>query len=228
MAKIRIGALAGQISGPIGALSFGTNRGGAYVRNRSLTTTKTSQYALAAKNRFSLHSSAWADLSEAQRLSWSYYAATYPTTDSFGQKRIPTGQQCYVSINSRLSAAGFPTITNPSPTPTPPSLLSLDIAFDPILDPLLVFTASPLNPSCVLWITACPLRHATTNFIENRLKFIGVSPTGQASGYAFVSQFLSRFSYPAIGNKIEFSVSVLDTTSGLLSLPRRVSVIVQD
>ncbi len=223
MAKIRNGALAGQISGSVGGLTFAHNRGGAYVRMRSIPTIKTSTQAMAAKNRFSLESSAWADLSDAQRLSWASWAANYPITDAFGEKRILTGHQAYVGINSRLNLAGDAEIDAPPAISSPDGLLTLTetiVFFDCAFT--VFYTATPLTANQRLWCYGCILPHEGINYIQNRLKFVGVSGKAQTSPWNWETQFYARCGTPAVGQIVVAFAMIFDSTSGLLSTPLQV------
>lgn len=227
MAKIRAGSIAGQISGSVGGITFGHNRGGAYIRNRSLTVKHTTSYAMNAKQRFEAASSAWANLTDAQRLAWDSYAANYPITDAFGEKRILTGHQSFVGINSRRNIGGDAQLDLPPAADSPNGLTSLSLTGDIGAGAFtLVYTPDPIAATEKLWMYGCILPHAGINYVKNRLKFIGLSSAAEQSPYDWQADFVARCGTPVVGQIVVAWIHVYDTASGLISLPRSASVVV--
>jgi hypothetical protein len=221
MAKVRLGALAGQISGSVGALTFAHNRGGSYVRNRSLCVKHTTKYAMDAKERFTLESRAWADLDDTERLAWQSWAANYPITDTMGEKRILTGHQAFCGINSRRNLGSDAQLDLPPGADSPDGLTALSMTGDIGAGAFtLVYTPDPIAATEKLYMYGCILPHAGIAYVKNRLKFIGFSSAAEQSPYDWQSDFVARLGTPVVGQIAVAWIHVYDNATGLISLPR--------
>lgn len=220
MAKVKLGAIAGQISGSVGTWTFGHNRGGAYVRLRSIPTIHTSEAAMNAKSRLALVSRAWADLTDAYRTSWQQWASAYPITDVLGDKRILTGHQAFVKINTRLVLAGNGMIDPPPAADAPNGLETVTLTADIGAGAFQVaYTATPAPADHKIWVLGCRVPGSSIQYVKNRLRFIMVSAAAAASPLNWESAFTTRLGVPAVGEDVVCWACVLDTATGLLSLP---------
>ena len=104
--KISTG-LAGEMSGSMGGITASHNRGGAYLRRRSIPVNPNTARQQSVKSSFGGLVQAWTnELTEAQRQAWRAYAAAVPRQDSLGNTITLTGQQWYIAANTpRLQAA---------------------------------------------------------------------------------------------------------------------------
>jgi len=227
MAKIKLGAIAGQISGSVGTWTFGHNRGGSYVRNRAIPITHTSEFAMNAKARLAQCSRAWADLTDDQRLSWNNWATTYPITDVLGDKRNLTGHQAYIKLSTRLLLAGNGTPTTPPSSDAPDGLTTVTLTADIGAGAFQVaYTVTPAPADCKVWVSGARIPHAGIAFVKNKMKYITCSANAAASPLNWESAFYARFGTPAVGEIIFCWACILDTATGLLSLPTMDSVAV--
>lgn len=222
MAKFLPGPAVAAASGSIGGTVFAHNKGGMYIRNRSIPTTSTTEKALAQKARMAAASQAWQGLTAAQRLAWLEWANENPVIDKLGQSMNLTGHQAYCGNYSRMSLAGETPLTIPPITPAPAPLLTatlnLDIgvgAFD------VTYTATPLGADDALWLVANVHNSAAINYVENIKRWIGVSAAAQASPYDFESDIEGVFGTLGVGQYITLFSHVFDTVTGLLSPPLR-------
>jgi len=103
MAKIKLGALAGEISGSIGCYTFSHNRGGPYVRLRNVQDKFTTPMANAVKGAMEQLSKIWRELPEADRAAWTTWASNNPVVDSLGEKRVLTGSQAFFMLTWRTA-----------------------------------------------------------------------------------------------------------------------------
>lgn len=119
--------LGGSLSGSLGGLTASHNKGGQYLRRRSVPTNPNTARQQAVRAKLTALTQAWNNvLTETQRQAWRDYAASTPRTDKLGQTITLTGQQWYIASNtprlqqltSGLSVAGdgrvdaAPTINN--------------------------------------------------------------------------------------------------------------------
>jgi len=148
MALIKLGGMIAEIRGSVGGATFARNRGGAYVRNRSIPINPASVNQTRVRQLLAQLTELWTSaLSEAQRESWRTYAANVPLINSLGEPREATGLNHYVRSNSLLLDTGGSRVDNaptaftvgPSFTPT--------ISIDPATDTLDVTDLGGFTPS---------------------------------------------------------------------------------
>ena len=78
-----------------------------------------------------------------------------------------------------------------------------------------------------LYIEAAVVNSAGINYVQNKLRFIGVSAIAETSPFDNQSLIETRFGSLVVGQTLHVEVSVLDSLTGLLSgkLASRVVVI---
>lgn len=135
MALIKLGALVSEVRGSIGGVVFARNRGGAYIRNRSIPLNPQSVRQSAVRQVFGQLSNIWStSLTAAQRTAWEVYASNVPLPNSLGENRNVSGINMYSRGNALiLDTAGTreddgPTIFTQGPSFTP--TITLDSAAD--------------------------------------------------------------------------------------------------
>lgn len=106
MPKIRLSALATDIKGKSGGSVFSTNAGGTYFRNNPSGTGSKKPATSNRKQLFASLSQSWRNLSNAQQVAWSEAGILYPTTNAWGETRIPKGFELFMQLNGNLQAAG--------------------------------------------------------------------------------------------------------------------------
>lgn len=135
MALIKLGALAAEIRGSIGGTVFARNRGGQYIRNRSIPLNPSSARQNAVRSVFGNLSNLWSTtLTQSQRDAWELYAANVPLVNSLGESRNVTGLNMYQRANALAADTVLaridegPTEFTLGPTITP--TITLDAAAD--------------------------------------------------------------------------------------------------
>lgn len=227
MAKIKYGATVAGASGTVGGTVFSHNRFGAYIRRWAMPVKSTTASAMAAKSRFSTASQAWAALTAAQRLAWGNWAAANPITDNMGETQNLDGHQAYVQINGRMLAASLTMLSTPPLAVAPAPLTSLSATFDVGSGTsVLTFAATPLGANKRLWVRAAKVDRSSINYIDNLLKFVGVTAANLATGYDYLATVEARLGACTAGEKLFLYVSVFDDLTGLLSPPLRVEGVI--
>ena len=219
MAKIRLGTIVGQISGSAGATTFSHGRFGAYIRLRSIPVQPDSPRQLARRAAMGGNSAAWGLLIPTVRLAWKVWAENNPITDRLGDKRILSGHQAYVGLNSRLDVIGAANISSPPVKPGPDALTAVSMTASVATQAaILTYTATPIGAGKCLWINGAKTPTATVNYIKNLLRFIEYSATAQASPYQ-VDYFAIKLGALTLGECLIANCHVFDTATGLLSPP---------
>jgi len=229
MALVTAGPVVGQVSGRLGSNVFSRNRYGSYVRNGTIPITSTTEYALGAKARMTAATQAWQLLTAGQRLAWNQWGQSNPTVNRIGQSILLTGHAVFVGIHTRLAAGGFATILTPPMIPAPPPLITCALTADLVIAGWeLVYTVATLDTNDVLWMEACVADSAGINYIENLIRFIGVSGLAEPSPYDNLTAIESRFGTLEVDNIVHLKVSVFNSVTGLLSAPLRCKATVVD
>lgn len=97
-----------QASGSLNGLTFSHNRGGMYIRNRSIPTNPGTALQAAVRNYFSSLAKRWQQvLTASQRQAWSDYGTNVPIVDALGEPRNLTGLQHYLRSNTPRLQAGL-------------------------------------------------------------------------------------------------------------------------
>ncbi len=122
MPKIKLSALVSDMKGKSQGSVFSTNAGGTYFRNNpSGGGRKTAAWAQ-QKNSFAILASSWKALTIEQQEAWTAIAPSYPTTNAFGDQRIPSGYELFMRLNGTLKALNQPTLVTPEAPGSFPSI----------------------------------------------------------------------------------------------------------
>lgn len=224
MAKFSPGPAVAEVRGSVGGTTFSRNRYGAYMRFRAQPTVSTTSYATAAKARMTAATQAWQGLTASQKASWNHWALSNPITGSLGEPQILTGHAAYVGLHVRALLAVETPLTDPPINPAPLPLTSCVQDCDLGLgDVDLTFAATPLAADEVLWIRSCITDSLGINYVENLLKFTGISAKAQASPFINLALITARIGAPIVGQTLTSLVYVFSATTMLLSAPLRTS-----
>lgn len=113
------GSLIAEASGSINGVVFSRNRGGAYIRNRSVPVNPSTDEQNRIRGIFGGNASTWKTLSEADRAAWSLYAEKTPLINRLGASRpIPALAMYQRCITPRVQAG----LAIPADPPTTPGL----------------------------------------------------------------------------------------------------------
>jgi hypothetical protein len=120
MAQIKLGAMVSDIKGKQQGTVFAGGPGGLYMRNQTSGGGKKSQRWDLQKAKLASLASQWRGLTAGQQQAWSDAAPLYPTTNKFGDPRIPSGYELFMSLNGNIMSAGLPMMNTPvAPRATP-------------------------------------------------------------------------------------------------------------
>jgi len=127
MPKIRLSALATDMKGKAGGSVFSTNSGGVYFRNNPSGTSSKKPSNGLRKQMFATLAQSWKLLTEEEMQAWADAGILYPTTNAWGETRIPKGFELYMRLNMNLRAAGVEPLTLPVTPRAIPSVLSAEM-----------------------------------------------------------------------------------------------------
>jgi hypothetical protein len=129
MPKIQLSALISDIKGKSNGSVFSTNSGGNYFRNNPNGGGKKSAKWDNQKSKLITISQSWKDLDNLVQDAWNSAVNDFPTTNSFGATRIPTGYELYVRLNTVQLTYGNTLLVNPPIANTAPNTGSIDVEY---------------------------------------------------------------------------------------------------
>lgn len=226
MAIIRTGGIVGQISGSIAGVTYSHNKGGAYIRNRSIPTNPSSTTQLQRRADLATVSTDWQNLTAADRAAWTEWARQNPITNALGDSILKSGHQAFVGLNSRILLGSGTIITVPPVVARPDGFLTLvqdgDIGAG---DTDLTFTAALVSGNQVeLW--AAVTDSAGIRYVENLYKFITFSPVDQSSPWDNESDIISVLGSLIVGQTLHVKAAQYDPANGQRSTFVRSDVVV--
>lgn len=185
MAILTPGTMIGAISGSIGGQTFSHNKGGPYVRKRSIPTNPNSERQQAVRTILGILAAAWTNtLTNAQRATWNVYAEANTITNALGQAIKVTGLAWYLRCGARLLDAGGTAPTDAPTSAAPTGLATFTPAFSSTTAVDVTYTAAlGATERMQLWMTGPDTAGATPNF--NQAVLVGYSAAQAASPIAF-------------------------------------------
>lgn len=227
MALIVPGSGVGQISGKLGSVVFSHNRGGAYVRARSIPCQPGGKYQDKIRLAVETASIAWRELSDNARQAWVSWADGHPIPNRMGQMVRLQGNAAYVQLNTRQAWLGGAAVGLPPANDVPLPLVTCAGSFDIGAGAFNVaYTPTPLTGGCCLYVWGCLLQDPSIKFVKNRLRQFAVGGVNGPSPFNIEDDFAARFGTPQVGNGVSLLVQVYDPQSGLVSLPLRTDGVV--
>ncbi len=168
-----------QVSGSVAGATFGHNRGGLYMRARSIPTNPNTAAQVAARSAMSDIVDAWISiLTQLERDAWEVYAQNTPVIDVFGDPKLLTGQQMYIRSNQPKLRNGLarsdtaPTIFDLGTFTTPTMAISAAFPNDVVV----TFTATDAwNTETLSFLLAGVSRgqNITKNFFKSPFRSMG-------------------------------------------------------
>ncbi|HSH66770.1 MAG TPA: HMG-box domain-containing protein [Bacteroidia bacterium] len=107
MALIKMTAIVDSISGKLNGSVFARNKGGAYVRSKSVVSNPNTPLQQAVRSVFSAISQAWRDLTTEERKSWNEAVEYYKYTNVFGDLRTLSGKALFQKLNGNRLNVGL-------------------------------------------------------------------------------------------------------------------------
>lgn len=105
-----------QVSGSVGGLTYGHNRGGLYARSRTIPTDPNTTFQQPVRAALASIVNRWTNLiTAAERAAWDVYAANVPVLGALGDPLYLSGQQHYVRSNIPRQVQGL-TLVDAAPT----------------------------------------------------------------------------------------------------------------
>lgn len=219
-----------QLSGSVGGVTGSHNRGGLYLRSRSIPVDPSSVLQQAVRAATATLAARWRDvLTEAQRDAWRTYAANTPLLSPLGDARDVGGLPMYVRGNvvriqigeapaDDPAVSGLPTLSAPTSATISAAtgVMNLGLAADPWVDLddtfLAVYASRQLSQGVTFW--------------KGPYRLIGdVEGNSTTPPTAFTGSYSAAFGAAAVDDQVRVQMRVVDAF-GRLSAPVRFPIIV--
>lgn len=222
MALIKLTAIVDNISGKLNGTVFSRNKGGHYMRSKSMPSNPRTSFQSAVRARFGAIAQLWGALNEEQRDAWRAIASEFPYTNRLGDTKILSGFALHQKLNTNLAIIGQSFVSNP-PSPTSPNGIVRIYLGSNVAEEEFTLTGEfaqnvVTTPSTVVIMATPPLRDGVSNF-DNQLREIGTaSETEVRNGIDILDMYQARFGAMVRYQKIGVSVYTIANGSGIASV----------
>lgn len=222
MALIKLTAIVDNISGKLNGTVFAKNKGGHYMRSKSMPSNPKTSFQTAVRARFGAIAQLWGALTQAQRNAWNAMASEFPYTNRLGDTKILSGFALHQKLNTNLAVIGADAISNPPEPISPNGIIRVEAigaAGESALQVTGEFASGALSvPATAVIMATPPLREGVSNF-DTQLREIGTASEAELrNGFDAGSMYEARFGKMLEGQKIGVSVHTIADGSGIASV----------
>lgn len=224
MALVIYGEMVPLWSGSVGGTVHSNNRGGNYVKNKSIPLNPATARQTLIRGLTAGFAQAWRGLTDAQRTAWNQATINFPVTNPLGSTVILSGEQLYIRFNVVLANIGAGQIFTPPNPITISNFQSFSIAAT--LATLTITatyiggtTTVPASMPLIIYATA-PLSAGVSNF-NSRLRQITVlGPGSSTAGASIFAAYVAKFGAgPATGTRVGVKIVSASSLTGQVGIP---------
>lgn len=203
--KLKFGAIIVDGSGKIGGQVVSSNRGGKYLRTKVTPSNPQTVSQQNARALLSSLSTAWAELTDAQRLSWNGAVSSYASTDIFGDIKNPSGFNLFVKLNANLANVGEASLLVAPEKEEVPYSAILTAVFDiSSTTGEITFNDSAFAGRNLL-VSATPTVSAGRSNVKNQFRVIG-SFQPVTDSIDVWAEYVAKFGVPTAGANISIKI----------------------
>lgn len=217
MALFTPGPAVAAVSGSVGGTVFSHNKGGMYMRNRSIPTNPSTLAQQNTRARLATMSTAWQTLTDDQRQAWEEYGRQNPTPNALGNPTIKSGSNWHIALNSRILQASGTIITVPPVVAAPDAFTLVTQDGDIGAGDVDLTFAAALTAGNQIELFAAVTNSQGITYIKNQLRFITFSVVDQASPWANQSTLENTLGTLIVGQKLHIEAAQYDPANGLRS-----------
>ena len=183
MAKFQ--PILGNISGSVGANTWAHNRGGPFIRRRSVPTNPNTPRQQIARASLSTLAKRWSNLVPDDREGWAAWAALHPRTDSLGNTINITGSQAFLGLNQRLLTNNMDPVDQ-APVLLEPVALNLISTEATAPDEFeLTFSTSPTSATDMVEVWWNQILTGDRNPVFSQARWVGITGTAATTPATF-------------------------------------------
>lgn len=221
MALITLSSMVSAARGSVGGTVFSRNKGGAYTRARTTPINRATPSQTAVRANFGANSKAWsADLTAAERLAWTNFAASNPLVNILGASIIVSGLAMFMKLNQILGVIFEPNITSPPPDLSVPAIATVLGASAVAATPSIVVNteSQAVVAEAAYYIFATkPLAPGKTPQTSDYRYVQASSPTAAASTVDITTAYVAAFGPWIVGASIGVNVATVNTATGAVT-----------
>lgn len=230
MALIKLTAIVDNISGKLNGTVFSKNKGGHYMRSKSMPSNPRTGFQYAVRARFGAIAQLWGALTEAQRDAWRAVANEFPYRNRLGDTKILSGFALHQKLNTNLAIIGQSFLSNPPEPVSPPGIVSVSATANEDgnilrINANLAEGVSSTPYSAVVMATP-PLRNGVSNF-DNQLREIAIVDS-LSTPVLVGDEYVARFGALLEGQKIGIAVYTIAESSGVASVAIKTTAVVEE
>lgn len=227
-----------NLSGKAGGSVYAHNRGGSYVRNFAVPSNPQTAAQSAARAAFGAWAATWRTLTQESRNAWDEAAKNFPYVDRFGDSKVMSGENLFISLNRNLQLIGVSQITEPPTRSGAAGIVSLNPSLElaaggaawasGVVDATL--TAGAGSGTRYAVYATVPVS-AGISYVKNRYKYLGYLSSAdvtQDSGTTLSDLYASVFSLPSEGAKVFIRVVPVSASTGERNASFETSIFVSE
>lgn len=227
MLKILLGDIVTDMRGKSGGMVYQRGRYGLIKRTKVTPVNPQSTSQQTNRGLFSAVSSAWRDLTEAQRASWNAAAPSFPFSDIFGNRQELSGNSLYIKLNQVLEGLGVASNASAPAAVSVPLAVVGTLAADASAHTLSIpFTDTPVPAGFALQIEATPQVSAGIGFFKNKYKKLTTVAAAGTSPEAAGTAYEAMFGTLVTGKKLSVRVYLVSITTGQVGIATAAETIV--
>jgi hypothetical protein len=217
----------GQLSGSVGGVVAAHNKGGQYLRNRSIPTNPRTDRQQSVRAAFSAAAESWSGLTVAQREAWEGYAVGTPVVNRLGESITLSGFNMYVRAYAFLAGIAA-NLDGVGTAPVTPGIITL---VDPVATLSVSVSAANgvtltgLNGSLVgLLVSISPsLGAGVSSFGGPFTSFLTNLDPSAIDGVATQgNQAVNRYGEPIVGQRRAIRIAGVDGDNRLSDVQTRI------
>lgn len=232
--KIKYSALVMGVSGKLNGSVGATNKGGAYLRNKGVTSNPQTIAQQAVRSRFGALSSQFRALTILQIVAWNTAAAQFPIIDRLGDQRFLTGLGLFVQLNTNLLTVGAPTIQDPPLKQSMPSFFmasfipTVNAASLAVAQINLQLDAQIFDNEYALVVKAAPYHSPSITNVKNQLRLVTAEDlfAGGTVAVDVSSATQAKFGSFIAGQVLSVEAYFVSLVSGEASAPFKLSNVI--
>lgn len=223
MALIKLSSIGiTNLSGKAGGSVYAHNRGGSYVRNFAVPSNPQTAAQAAARAAFGAFASKWRALAQEEQSAWRAAAENFPYIDRFGDTKIMSGENLYISLNRNLEVVGVNEMTlPPSPEGVDGMISATVITTISDTDSSLFMSLEEVdlagneNAETTYAIFASPAMSPGISYAKNKMRFVRAEPEATVENdIDFSADYEPIFGKPAVGSKVFFRIDPINSVTG--------------
>lgn len=221
MALIKLSSIGiTNLSGKAGGSVYAHNRGGNYIRNFAVPSNPQTAAQSAARAVFGAFASAWRSLAEDVRQGWIAAAENFPYIDRFGDSKIMSGENLYISLNRNLDVIGESQLTEPPAPQGVDGIITADVSASTdgtlqLMELENVNLAGNAEATTKYAVYASGLLSAGINYAKNKLRYITNLDETEIVGTPDVfTAWTAVFGDLQVGAKVFLRIDPINTVTG--------------